>query len=101
MTPNDEPSVRDVEGDRLVLWLLLAVFFTLLIRTAWLCDDAYITLRVADNFLHGYGLRWNTMERVQAYTHPLWLSVLIVFYWLTGNAYYTAIALSIAISMAA
>ena len=41
-------------------------FFLLLIRTAWLDDDAYITFRTVDNVLHGYGLRWNVLNRVQA-----------------------------------
>ena len=52
--------------------LLVAV---VLIRTAWICDDAYITFRTIDNFLHGFGLRWNVAERVQSFTHPLWLIV--------------------------
>lgn len=39
----------------------------------WVDEDALITLRVVDNFLNGYGLRWNTDERVQVYTHPLWM----------------------------
>ncbi len=46
-------------------------------------DDAYITLRTVDNFINGYGLTWNISERVQAYTHPLWmflLSIYIFFY---------------------
>jgi len=47
------------------------------IPTAWVCDDAYISLRVADNVLQGYGLRWNVAERVQVFTHPLWLFLLI------------------------
>jgi arabinofuranosyltransferase len=52
---------------------LLLVFTTL---RAWLCDDAYITFRTVDNFIHGYGLTWNVAERVQAYTHPLWMLLL-------------------------
>jgi arabinofuranosyltransferase len=43
------------------------------VRAAWLCDDAYVTFRTIDNWVHGYGLRWNVNERVQAYTHPLWM----------------------------
>ena len=61
---------------RVILVGGLSVFFLLLIRTAWLDDDAYITFRTIDNFLNGYGLRWNTINRVQAYTHPLWMMVI-------------------------
>ena len=55
---------------------LLGLFSLALIRTAWMCDDAYITLRTVDNFVSGFGPRWNVAERVQAYTHPLWMFVL-------------------------
>lgn len=59
-----------------VLLILLGIFALVLYRSAWLCDDAYITFRTVDNFINGYGLRYNTGERVQAYTHPLWLLLL-------------------------
>ena len=75
---------------------LLAVVF---IRTAWLCDDAYITLRTVDNFVNGFGLRWNAAERVQAYTHPLWMLVVTPFYAVTREAFYTVLMLQIAIGL--
>ena len=49
------------------------LFFIVLLITAWLSDDAYITLRTVDNFINGYGLTWNIGERVQTFTHPLWI----------------------------
>lgn len=84
----------------LLLGLLLALFFTLLVRSAWVCDDAYITFRVIDNLWNGYGLRWNVVDRVQAYTHPLWMMVMAVFYGLTRDVYYTSLAVQIASSFA-
>jgi hypothetical protein len=57
----------------LTLFLLYVLAF---IRNAWICDDAYITFRTVDNFIQGYGLRWNIQERVQTYTHPLWMFLL-------------------------
>src|SRR5512138_705180 len=72
-----------------------------LFRTAWVCDDAYITFRTIDNVVHGFGLRWNVDERVQAFTHPLWLLVLTPFYALTREAWLTSMLLSIGISLAA
>jgi arabinofuranosyltransferase len=71
-----------------------------LFRTAWVCDDAYITFRTIDNFVHGFGLRWNVDERVQAFTHPLWLLVLTPFYAVTREAWLTSMLLSIGISLA-
>jgi arabinofuranosyltransferase len=84
-----------------VVLFLTALFFIILIRTAWVGDDAYITFRTVDNFVSGYGLRWNTVERVQSFTHPLWLFVFTVPYYFTREAYFTAYAVTIALSVAA
>ena len=70
-----------------------------LVRTAWVGDDAYFTFRTIDNVVHGYGLRWNVAERVQAYTHPLWMLLLTPFYWMTGEPYFTSIAVSIVLTL--
>lgn len=62
-------------GDRgLNLFRGLAVLLVVIvvIRTAWLSDDALITLRTALNLSHGWGPGYNATEAVQGYTHPLW-----------------------------
>lgn len=88
--------------DKRYLALLLTLLFgVVLVRTAWVGDDAYITMRTVDNFVHGYGLRWNTAERVQAYTHPLWMIVLSIVYAVTRDAYFTLIGIGIVVSLAA
>ncbi len=66
-----------------------------------MCDDAFITLRTVDNFVHGHGLRWNVDERVQSFTHPLWLIAETAVYLFTREAFYTTVLLSIAVSIAA
>src|SRR6187402_2076752 len=71
----------------------LACFYYVL-RYAWVAEDAYITFRVVDNFTHGYGLRWNVAERVQVYTHPLWLLLHCVFALFIDNIYRLTIVLS-------
>jgi arabinofuranosyltransferase len=75
-------------------WLVLE-----LVRTGWLSDDAYISFRTADNIIHGFGPVWNTTERVQAFTHPLWLALCTVAFAITHETFYTAIALSAAITI--
>ncbi|MEN8161651.1 MAG: hypothetical protein ABFS41_16395, partial [Myxococcota bacterium] len=85
----------------LALGLPLALYALVVVRSAWLCDDAYITYRTVDNFVSGLGLRWNPAERVQAYTHPLWMFVISAGYALSGNLYWTALATSLACSFAA
>ncbi|MCU0520528.1 MAG: hypothetical protein MUF84_07550 [Anaerolineae bacterium] len=86
---------------RWAIFLLLIAFLMLIIANAWLSDDAYITFRTVDNFIHGYGLTWNVPERVQTYTHPLWMLLLSGFYAVTREIYFTSILLSIAVSFAA
>ncbi len=84
-----------------IISLLSFSFLTLIILTAWLSDDAFITFRTVDNFINGYGFTWNIGERVQAYTHPLWMLILVVFQFITKEVYFTSIILSIIASLLA
>jgi len=79
--------------------IALLVTTAIFIRTAWVSDDAFITLRTIDNLVHGYGLRWNVVERVQTFTHPLWLFLVAIPYYVTREAFYTCAILSIAVSI--
>jgi arabinofuranosyltransferase len=81
--------------------LLALAFLAVLVRTAWLSDDALISLRSVLNVTHGFGLTFNIDERVQTFTHPLWVLLLTVAYLLAGNVYAAAFALSIGVSLAA
>ena len=86
-------------------WLLPAIFGlalgVLLVRSAWIAEDGYITFRVVDNLLNGYGLRWNIADRVQVFTDPLFVGILACVVWLFGHIYFSAIALSIAFTICA
>ncbi|MET0340138.1 MAG: hypothetical protein ABW252_04020 [Polyangiales bacterium] len=85
-------------------WLALgavAVLLGLVIRSAWVTEDAYITLRTIDNWVAGLGLRWNVDERVQGYTHPLWMFLLSVPYFFTREAYLTSLLTGILTTLAA
>ena len=85
-------------AEKAMLCIALILFAVVMIRNAWLCDDAYITYRTVDNFVNGYGLTWNTAERVQAYTNPLWMFVVSAVYAITREIYYSSLILSLAIS---
>lgn len=80
--------------------LLAAVFVAAVVRLAWLCDDAYITLRTVENAIAGDGLVWNVGERVQTYTHPLWMFVLLGARAVVGHHYLAAIGASMAAAFA-
>lgn len=101
------PSARERwlgEGSRplaLVLFLLLALYAVVLLRTAWVCDDAFITLRTVDNFVEGYGLRWNVAERVQSFTHPLWMMLLVPLHALFREPLITLLVPAFAASLSA
>ncbi len=80
---------------------LILIYLLLLIKTAWIGDDAYITFRTIDNFVNGFGLRWNIAERVQSYTHPLWLFLLSIFFFFTREIFFTSLIISIIVSLSA
>ena len=88
-------------GFQNVLFLFCILFVAMIVvRNAWMSDDAFITLRSIDNWVNGYGLTWNVSERVQTFTHPLWLFVLSFPYFLTREPFYTSLFVNIAISLA-
>lgn len=84
----------------LALLLAACMFGAIILRRGWVSDDAFITLRTIDNFVNGYGLTWNADQRVQAYTHPLWLFLLSVPYAVTREPVYTTMLLSVALAVA-
>lgn len=85
----------------IVFGALCAVVLLKVLRTGWVVDDAYITFRVLDNFVNGFGLRWNVDERVQVFTNPLWLFLHVPFYFLSRNAFLITICLSAVCGMGA
>ncbi len=85
----------------LVVLLLAAGLLAICVRLAWLGDDGYITLRSVENWVRGEGLRWNTADRVQTFTHPLWLLLVTAGRLVSGELYFTTIALGLGLSAAA
>ena len=41
-------------------------------RRSWVCDDAFISFRYAENLVQGLGLVFNQAERVEGYSNFLW-----------------------------
>ncbi len=93
-------SIR-VAAPTVLLLVLALVYAAGLVGTAWMSDDAYITLRSVDNLVNGFGATWNVGERVQAYTHPLWMILLSALYAPTRDAFYVPLAFSMLLSAAA
>ncbi|HLU38369.1 MAG TPA: hypothetical protein VK081_03230 [Planctomycetota bacterium] len=97
-------TVPRVPGKRLARACLCAavvLYAVVVFRTAWISDDAYITLRVVENAARGHGLRWNPADRVLVSTHPLWLLLLTALRPLTGEVYFTTLAVAGVLDLAA
>ncbi len=97
-TSADNKMIVDNEK-RPLLVLIVAAALVVFLRSAWVSDDAFITFRTVENFVGGDGLTWNPDERVQAYTHPLWMFLLSAGRAVSGEIYYTTLALSICLSI--
>lgn len=85
----------------ITLLLGVGLFCGVIFYNAWVVEDAYISFRVVDNAVNGYGLRWNVDERVQVFTNPLWTLLHIPLYYITGEEFYTGIGVSMFFSCAA
>ncbi|MCG6192500.1 hypothetical protein LFX25_04525 [Leptospira sp. FAT2] len=85
---------KRISGNTILFLFVLSLYAFLFYHGAWLSDDSFITFRVVDNFLNGFGIRWNPLERVQVYTHPLWLFLLIPIEWVVRDIDLTGYLLS-------
>ena len=92
---------QTVRLSRIGPWILLALVVAIAVSKAWVCDDAFITLRTADHWKQGLGPRWNAAERTQAYTHPLWLIVVTAATAVTREDYATTMVLGLLCTAAA
>ena len=96
----DAAKLREKYGKTVIVFALV-LFFFVLIKNAWLSDDSFITLRTVYNFIHGYGLTWNIDERVQTFTHPLWMFLLSGSYFFVRSIYFSSLLLSLSVSLLA
>lgn len=55
---------------------LLGMGFLAAYAVRWYCDDIFVTLRYAEQFLAGNGFVYNAGERVEGYSHFLWLLII-------------------------
>ena len=56
-----------------------------LLLPATICDDAYISFKVADNLAAGFGMVFNPQEHIYVSTSPLWVLLLAAARLLTGD----------------
>ncbi len=82
-------------------WLLVAIGLYALVTRLWACEDAYISFRYIDNWLNGLGLVYNIGDRVEGFTHPLWLFIVAIPSYFGMNIRTSALLLSLIISLVA
>lgn len=80
--------------------VLAVVVLAVIVRSAWVGDDAFITMRSVDHLVRGYGPVYNVGERAQSFTHPLWMMALSVVYGLWRDPFLAPIALGVVCSAA-
>ena len=80
-----EPSPRSSKNNYLfIAGSLVALVYGIYnaYQLRWLCDDIFITFRYVQNWLAGNGVVYNVGERVEGYTHFLWMCLIALFQWL-------------------
>ncbi len=97
--PHQTPPTKVFSSPFVIFAFLVLAVVT--IRVAWFNDDSYITFRTVDNFVNGNGLTWNLAERVQTYTHPLWMLLVSAVTALTQEIYFSVTFLQILLSLGA
>jgi len=88
-------------GPHVATILFIAFFASVVLRTAWVADDAFVDLRTVSNVVGGAGLRWNVDERVQAFSDPLWVLLVSVVTFLVHQPYAGVLLTSIVLAVAA
>lgn len=83
----------------LLITILIFLFSYIWLLSAWISDDAYISFRTVDNFIHGFGLTWNSIERVQSFTNPFWVFAVTIMYLIIPDIYFASLLLSFLLSL--
>ncbi|MBW7858698.1 MAG: hypothetical protein H3C43_10510, partial [Leptonema sp. (in: Bacteria)] len=92
--------MKELNTQRLLKSIIIAVLIVVIIRTTWIGDDSKITIRTVLNTLHGFGATFNLDERVQGYTHPLWFLLILILTFLIQNVYIAIFVLSFVCTVA-
>ena len=75
--------------------VVMTVSLALAWMNRWVQDDAFISFRYAQNFAQGYGLVWNTCERIEGYSNFLWTIFLAPAFWVGWDIVQFSYALSL------
>ncbi len=85
-------------GVRRLAYVVIALFLLVIVRRAWMSDDAFITLRAVDHLIHGRGFGFNAGERVLGFTNPLWALLLVVPYAVIRDPFIAPVVLGLVVT---
>ncbi len=80
-------------GHEIHALVAIGIAYTLLAYRFWfICDDAYISFRYAQNWARGFGLRYNLGDHVpdEGYSNFLWVALCAVFEYVSANVIFWA-----------
>ena len=100
---------RTEKNRGLIVWLkvhwpkglLLLLALLLFVRTAWMCDDGFISFTSAANLVEGKGFTFQSGERLQTFSNPLWTMLGALVYAFTNEVWITGMMMGICISLLA
>src|SRR5205085_7772430 len=67
--------------------------------TPFIIDDAFISIRHAENLVRGYGLVYNPGEQIEGYTNFLWVIIIAAVHALGGDSLAGAKWLGVAVNV--
>ncbi len=97
-------EIKEHSENNIGKFILIFLFLTLIVvflRILWISDDSEISMRFILNFVSGNGLLYNIGERIQGFTHPLWLLILSLGYFISGKIFLTTLFFSLLFSLGA
>lgn len=81
------------------LILFMVLLTVVLVRTAWISDDGFISFTSAANLIEGKGFGFQSYERVQSFSNPLWTMLVAAAYSITREVWITGMVLGMGISL--
>ncbi len=96
-----QPSISIEEKTRRILLLASCLWLSTCSLLIWYCtwDDSYIIFRYAQNLIRGWGLVFNSGQKVEGYTSFLWVLLLAGGTRLTHNPIAAAKVLGLILSL--
>ena len=79
-------------------WFLLIIYAVFITKGLWISDDSLISIKQLFNFMHGYGFIVNYDQRVQAFSHPTWMIIMIIASLFTKTSFITIAVLHVLLS---